>query len=59
MDIDLLIEKGTSMSLLKLSGMRQIFQETLNKSVDLVTTTGVEEDFRKEIARTEILLCEE
>lgn len=58
-DIDLLVEKGTSISLLKLSGMRQIFEETLHKSVDLVTTAGIEEDFRKEIVGTEILLYEE
>ena len=39
-DIDLLIEKGESMSLLKLSAMRQMVEEALNLSVDLITTTG-------------------
>lgn len=58
-DIDLLIEKGRPMYLLKLSGMRQMVQEELNRSVDLVTTTGIEESFRNEIAGTEILLYEE
>ena len=58
-DIDLLVEKGKPMSLLKLSGMRQVVQEALNLSVDLVTTTGIKDDFRKEIAGTEILLYEE
>lgn len=58
-DIDLLVEKGRPMSLLKLSGMRQMVQEALNLSVDLVTTAGIEDDFRKEIAGTEILLYEE
>ena len=58
-DIDLLIENGKPMSLLKLSGMRQKVQEALNLSVDLVTTVGIEESFRKEIAGTEILLYEE
>ena len=58
-DIDLLIEKGKPMSLLKLSGMRQMVQEALNLSVDLLTTTGIGDDFRKEIAGTEILLYEE
>ena len=43
----------------KLSGMRQMFQEALNLSVDLVTTAGIADDFRKEIAGTEILLYEE
>ncbi|MCM1134171.1 MAG: nucleotidyltransferase domain-containing protein [Clostridium sp.] len=55
-DVDLLIEKGKPMSLLKLSGMRQKVQEALNISVDLITTTGIKEEFRKEIAGTEILL---
>ncbi len=58
-DIDLLVEKGKPMSLLKLSGMRQMVQEALNLSVDLITTTGIGDDFRKEIAGTEILLYEE
>ena len=57
--VDLLVEKGKSMSLLKLSGMRQMVQEALNLSVDLVTTAGIEDDFRKEIDGTEILLYEE
>ena len=58
-DIDLLVEKGKPMSLIKLSGMRQMVQEALNLSVDLVTTTGIKDDFRKEIDGTEILLYEE
>ena len=58
-DIDLLVEKGKPMSLLQLSGMRQMIQEALQLSVDLITTTGVGEDFRTEIAGTEILLYEE
>lgn len=58
-DIDLLIEKGKPMSLLKLSGLRQNVQEALDISVDVVTTTGIEDDFYKEIAGTEILIYEE
>ena len=58
-DIDLLVEKGKPMSLLKLSGMRQRVQEELNLSVDLVTTSGIEDEFYNEIAGTEILLYEE
>ena len=53
------MEKGRPLSLLKLSGMRQMFQEALNLSVDLVTTAGITEDIRKEIAGMEILLYEE
>lgn len=58
-DVDLLVEKAKPMSLLKLSGMRQMIQDALDLSVDLVTTVGIEDDFRKEIAGTEILLYEE
>lgn len=58
-DIDLLVEKGKQMSLLQLSGMRQMIQEALQLSVDLITTIGVGEDFKTEIAGTEILLYEE
>lgn len=58
-DIDLLVEKGDPMSLLKLSGMRQQVEEELELPVDLITTAGVEESFRKEIEGTEILLYEE
>ncbi len=58
-DIDLLVAKGKPMSLLQLSGMRQMVEEALNLSVDLVTTAGIEDNFRKEIAGTEILLYEE
>ena len=58
-DIDLLVEKGKPMSLLKISGMRQMVEEALKLPVDLVTTAGIEEEFQKEIAGTEILLYEE
>ena len=58
-DIDLLIEKGKPLSLLKLSGLRQDVQEALEISVDLVTTSGIEDDFYKEIIGTEILIYEE
>ena len=58
-DIDLLIEKGKPISLLKLSGMKQDVQESLNIPVDLVTTAGIEENFRNAISGTEVLLYEE
>lgn len=58
-DVDLLIEKGKPMSLLKLSGMRRQVEEELKLSVDLVTTTGISDTFREKIAGTEILLYEE
>ena len=58
-DIDLLIEKGKPMSLLKLSGFRQAVEEKINLSVDVVTAAGIAEDFQKAIEGTEILLYEE
>lgn len=58
-DIDLMIEKGLPLSLLKLSGMRQRFQETLALPVDLITTAGIEPEFYKQIEGTEVLLYEE
>ena len=58
-DIDLLIEKRKPMSLLKLSGMRQSVEEALELTVDLVSTSGIEDEFYQEIAGTEILLYEE
>lgn len=57
-DVDLLIEKGEPLSLLRLAGLRQSFQEKLNLPVDLLTTSGIEEGFKKEIEGTELLLYE-
>ncbi len=58
-DVDLLVEKGKPISLLKLSGMRLKCEEALQRPVDLVTTAGIEEDFKNQISGTEILLYEE
>ncbi len=57
-DIDLLIEKGEPLSLLKLAALRQSFEDKLNLPVDLLTTSGIEETFKKEIEGTEVLLYE-
>jgi predicted nucleotidyltransferase len=59
-DVDFLIEKGNkSFSLLKLSSFLQEVQSVLNLSVDVVTTSGIAEDFRKSIMGSEILIYEE
>ena len=58
-DIDLLIEKGKPMSLLKISGFRQDVEEKMKRSVDVVTTAGIEAEFKMAIQGTEILLYEE
>lgn len=57
-DIDLLVEKGLPLSLLRLSGLRQEASEALGLSVDLVTMTGISDEFRKEIQDTEVLIYE-
>ena len=47
-DVDFLIEKGNkSFSLLQLSSFLQEVQSILNLSVDVVTTSGIADDFRK------------
>ena len=59
-DVDFLIEKGNkSFSLLKLSSFLQEVQSILNLSVDVVTTSGIADDFRKSIMGSEILIYEE
>lgn len=58
-DIDIIIEKGKPMSLLKLSGMRLKCQETLNLPVDLITTSSIKNDFYKLIEGTEMLIYED
>ena len=57
-DVDILIEKGRPLSLLKLAGMRQDVEERLQKTVDIVTTTGIDEEFHNAIKGTEILIYE-
>ena len=58
-DVDFLIEKGNqSFSLLTLSSFLQEVQSVLNLSVDVVTTSGIAEDFRKSIMGSEILIYE-
>ena len=52
-------EKGTSLSLLGLSGMKIRFEDDLKVPVDLLTTDGMESEFRQEIAGTEVLLYEQ
>ena len=58
-DVDLLVEKGKPILLLKLSCMRLKCEEALQRPVDLVTTAGIEERFRNRISGTEILLYED
>ena len=57
-DIDLLVEKGSPMSLITFSELRQDCMESLGHDVDLLTTSGIEEEFYNEIHGSEVLLYE-
>ena len=57
-DVDLLVEKGTPLSLLALSCLLQDTKDALDLSVDLITTDGIEESFKSEISDTEVLIYE-
>ena len=57
-DIDLLIEKGLPLSLLKMSGLRQDAIEALGLDVDIVSLSGIDEVFWNEVRGTEVLLYE-
>ena len=57
-DIDLLIEKGMPLSLLKMSGLRQDAIEALGLDVDIVSLSGIDEAFWNEVRGTEVLLYE-
>lgn len=57
-DVDLLIEKGLPLSLLKLSGLRQDASDALGMEVDVVSMSGIDKEFWEEIRGTEVLLYE-
>ena len=57
-DVDLLIEKGRPLSLIMLSSLLQDARAALGLPVDLVTTTGIDEDFQRSISGTEVLIYE-
>ncbi len=58
-DVDLLIEKGSKLTLLGMSGILQDVKEALKLPVDLISVGGVSEEFRKEIEKSEILIYEQ
>lgn len=57
-DVDLLVEKGSPLSLLALAGFREDAKEALQRDVDVITTAGIAQDFWHEIKGTEVLLYE-
>ncbi|MCL2233902.1 MAG: nucleotidyltransferase domain-containing protein [Treponema sp.] len=55
-DIDICIEKGKIRTLFELSGFCQDLEETLENKVDVITTAGLSEDFKKKIEKDMILI---
>ena len=56
-DIDLRIDKG-SIRGLQFARLLEDLEDTLGKKIDLISTSGMDEDFRKAIAPEEVLLYE-
>ena len=56
-DIDLRIDKGDIRGL-QFAGLLGDLQDALGKRVDLISTAGMDERFRREIQREEVLLYE-
>jgi predicted nucleotidyltransferase len=55
-DIDLCIEKGNIHTLFELSGFCLDIERVLDNKVDVITTTGLTEDFKKQIEQEMELL---
>lgn len=56
-DIDLRIDKGNIRGL-QFARLLGDLEDALGKKVDLISTSGMDEDFRKSIASEEVLLYE-
>ena len=56
-DIDIRIDKG-SIRGLQFAGLLGDLEDNLGKKIDLISTNGMDDDFRKAIASEEILLYE-
>ena len=54
-DIDFRIDKGAVRGI-KFAGLYTDLEETLGKSIDLVTTASLDDNFRERIAEEEILV---
>ena len=55
-DIDICIEKGKLRTLFEFSGFCRDLEEKFEKKVDVVTTTGLSENFREQIEKDMILI---
>ncbi|PKM52452.1 MAG: nucleotidyltransferase [Firmicutes bacterium HGW-Firmicutes-7] len=58
-DIDLEVDTvGNPIGLFALSGLRLDIQNQLHKNIDLVTSGGLKNDFKKEIKKERVLIYE-
>ena len=55
-DIDICIEKGKLRTLFEFSGFCQELEEIFGNKVDVVTTTGITDEFRNKIKKDMILI---
>ncbi len=58
-DLDFRIDGGAIRGLFEFSGFRLVLEEKLHKSVDVVTTRSLDDDFIREIQKEEILIYEQ
>jgi predicted nucleotidyltransferase len=57
-DIDICIEKGKLRTLFEFSGFCQDLEESLGNKVDVITTSSLSGDFRKQIEKDLVLIYE-
>jgi len=55
-DIDICIEKGSIRTLFELSGFCLDLEESLGNKVDLVTTSGLSGEFKKQVEKDMVLI---
>jgi len=55
-DIDLRIDEGRICGLFELAGFHVDLEDTLKRKVDVLTTDGLNEKFKKRIAKEEVLI---
>ena len=55
-DIDICIEKGNIRTLFEFSGFCQDLEEIFGNKVDVVTTAGLSDDFKKQIEQDMVLV---
>jgi len=57
-DIDICIEKGNIRTLLELSGFCQDLEESFGNKVDVITTTSLSDNLRRQVEKEMVLIYE-